>query len=69
MKGNDETLANELARDRKSSPENSRKTADANFARGDQPSKYPRKSEAAKPRLTKMQSEFAKAYMSPERFV
>jgi hypothetical protein len=57
-------LANQLAGESKSSPENRRKTAEANFARGDEPEKYPRKSGAAKPKLTKMQSEFAKAYMT-----
>ena len=57
-------MANQLAGERKSSPENRRKTAEANFARGDEPEKYPRKSGAAKPKLTKMQSEFAKAYMT-----
>jgi hypothetical protein len=61
-------LANQLAGERKSSPENRQKTAEPNLARGDEPEKYPRKSDAAKKReakkpLTRRQSRFAKEFM------
>jgi len=61
-------MANQPARESKSSAENNRKAAEANLARGDGPKKYPRKSEAAKKResnkpLTLRQSRFAKAFI------
>jgi hypothetical protein len=61
-------MANQPTRESKSSAENRRKTAEVNFARGDEPEKYPRKSAAAKKREarkqpTPRQSRFAKALM------
>jgi len=65
-------MANQPARESKSSAENNRKAAEANLARGDGPKKYPRKSEAAKKResnkpLTLRQSRFAKAFIKSKR--
>ena len=61
-------MAIRVARESKSSPENRRKTAEANLARGDEPEKDPRKSEAAKKReakkpLTLRQTRFAREFM------
>jgi len=61
-------MANLPARESKSSAENNREAAEANLARGDEPKKDPRKSEAAKKReakkpLTLRQSRFAKEFM------